>query len=167
MKCTTLGTGGATKHIICAKKTTTRQAETWMEKNEALFGRMAQIVDHHYPGLRLKAEKIPESKRLFKLWTLVALNINSPSYPHVDKQDFRGGYCVVVPVGDWKDGGGLHFKDLNLMVDLKQRDMVVFRSHSLTHENIPWKESETRHSLVATTHQNMYTAEETLQYNNK
>jgi len=70
-----------------------------------------------------------------------------------------------VPVGDWTAGGGLHFKDLNLTVEVKQRDMVLFRSHALTHENIPWQENETRHSVVITTHSNMYNAQETLNFN--
>jgi len=154
-----------TKHIVKAKKTTTSQATSWITNNQNMFDQVAKVVEPHYPGLRIKAEKLPVEKRLFGLWSLVAININSPSYPHVDQQDFRGGYCVVVPVGKWSTGGGLHFRDLNLTVDLKQRDIVLFRSQSLTHENIPWIETETRHSVVITTHQNMYNADEVIEYN--
>jgi len=76
-----------TKIIKAAKKNMTPGAQ-WMQANQALFHQVGKIVDYHYPGIRQKAEKIPAQKRLFNLWTLVAININAPCYPHIDKQDY-------------------------------------------------------------------------------
>jgi len=80
-----------TQDIRPAKKTTDKNALRWVTANEALFARMAAIVGRFYPGLQLKIQQLPEEKVMFKLWTIIAINLNAPSHLHVDKKILKVG----------------------------------------------------------------------------
>jgi len=151
-----------TKDIREAKKTAMAPAREWIATNGPLFDHLAGLLTKFYPHLREEYELLPQSQRLFNLWSLVAINLNTPSYPHVDKNDYRGGFCVVVPVGDWEQGGELHFSGLNATMVARPKDIVVFEAHNLKHENRPWPMGQTRHSIVLTTSHNLFNAKETV-----
>ena len=63
----------------------------------------------------------------------MVLNIHVCLLAHVDREDEK--LCVIVPFGDF-EGGELVLSDLGLVFDLKNRDMLVFRSDILVHFNL-------------------------------
>jgi len=150
-----------TKDIREAKKTSMLPAKNWIKANQPLFNQLAELLTKFYPHLKEEYELLPAEVGLFNLWSVVAINLNTPSYAHVDKNDYRGGFCLVVPVGDWQEGGELHFKHLNVA---KQKDVMVFEAHYLTHENKPWPIGQTRHSIVLTTPHSLFNASETVSH---
>jgi len=142
--------------IRAAKKTMAAPAQTWITTNKALFDRLSSVFARFYPGLAEDYLALPEDILLFNLWSVVAINLNAPSAAHIDRNDWKEGFCLVLPVGDWLEGGEVHFKHLNLTVQVKQKDFLLFQSHVLVHENIPWPVQQTRHSIVLVTHHTMF-----------
>ena len=72
------------------------------------------------------------------------------SYPHVNTANLAQGWCSITPIGsfNWKTGGQLVLKDLELIIDFPSSSTILIPSALLTHSNIPVKEHEVWFSIV-------------------
>lgn len=86
-------------------------------------------------------------------FTMCVINVGGTS-AHYDKQDEPEGYCCMVPLGKFT-GGDLVFREHKIRLALQPGDMVFFHSRNILHENLPF--TGERHSLVFTTHHNVFT----------
>jgi hypothetical protein len=84
---------------------------------------------------------------------MCAINFNTISGYHIDRDDDKYGFCWLVPLGEW-EGGDLIFPQLNVRIKLKPGNILAFRSNLLVHGNLPC--SGVRHSLVFFTHNNLF-----------
>ncbi|CAJ0912680.1 1731_t:CDS:2 [Entrophospora sp. SA101] len=74
----------------------------------------------------LASNVFPEQvKKLFNTFTILAINFNTLTDLHHDVKDFNNGLCVVVPLGEF-EGGELVFPEINLLVELKQGNIIYF-----------------------------------------
>ena len=125
----------------------------WLKCNNQLFTTLSNLLKMHYPTLYTAYTKLDEKYRLFGIWSMAVLNINSPSTYYIDTKDWQNGFCIVITFGDYA-GGELHFPELNITLDIQQSDLVFFQSHKLTHGN---KDTiGTRHSLVLVSHNTLF-----------
>jgi len=74
---------------------------------------------------------------------------------HKDDDDYRHGFCFVVPFGKWKEGGGdLYFPDLGITVVMKPGMVVAFKSAELLHGVTPYVGE--RYSIVLFSGQTLF-----------
>jgi hypothetical protein len=73
----------------------------------------------------------------------VAVNWNARTGIHFDYGDF--GLCVVIALGDFQ-GGHLCLRGVNIAVELKRGEVLVFDSNVVPHFNL--SKEGARHSLV-------------------
>jgi hypothetical protein len=65
------------------------------------------------------------------VWTTCAINFNfGPMKSHLDKDDYKTGFCWVIPFGNFT-GGELFFKDI---IKMRPGMVVAFKSALLYHE---------------------------------
>ncbi|KAJ3049881.1 hypothetical protein HK097_009136 [Rhizophlyctis rosea] len=69
-------------------------------------------------------------------FTTTTINFGWPSGIHVDRGDYRRGYCTVTPVGKWK-GCELWFPQFDCQLDMCAGDVCFFKSSLLWHGNLP------------------------------
>ena len=84
---------------------------------------------------------------------MCAINFNTISGYHIDRDDDKYGFCWLVPLGEW-EGGDLIFPQINVRIKLKPGNILLFRSNLLVHGNLPCL--GVRHSLVFFTHNNLF-----------
>jgi hypothetical protein len=84
---------------------------------------------------------------------MCAVNFNTISGYHMDRDDDKYGFCWLVPLGEW-EGSNLIFPQLNMQIKLKRENILAFRSNLLVHGNLQC--SGIRHSLVFFTHNNLF-----------
>jgi len=109
----------------------------------------------------LTAMSIPRIHRIGNTpFTGVASNFYDPSIPgfptssaiHIDGNDI---FCVIVPTGDWPiDQGILGFPQLNLLVNLRPGDVIIFNSSQLYHL-VSQISSGYRNSVIFFTHKSL------------
>jgi hypothetical protein len=51
---------------------------------------------------------------------------------HVDYGDCRNGFCMIMAFGNYK-GANLKFPELGLKVRMRPGDVIIFKSHLLSH----------------------------------
>lgn len=66
----------------------------------------------------------------------VVINLNIVTFGHRDEKDLR--CCLVIPIGDF-EGGELVLVELGLVFELKNGDMILFPSCSITHLNLHYR----------------------------
>jgi len=146
----------SSRHVTMSKDTLHPASQTWISQNAELFATLAALWKEKYPDLHAQYQTVDARYRLFGIWSLAVLNVDSLSGFHKDLKDYRNGLCTVITFGD-RDfvGGELHFPEINVTLDIKPMDVAMFQSHLLTHGN---KRDlvGTRHSLVLVTHNNLF-----------
>ena len=125
-------------------------SKTLIENYSGLWKTVGDLIRNHFPGLAEMYSKVPEKHRLFDLYSLLVVNLTMATKYHKDLKDYRNGFCCVFPFEDY-DGGELHFPELNVTVNLRPGDLIVFQSHLLTHGNWPVTRGN-RKSCVLLTH---------------
>ena len=73
---------------------------------------------------------------------------------HVDKNDARLLFCVVIPLGRFK-GANLRFPYLNMKLRFMPKSIAVIRSHMLDHCTDELEDGE-RYSLVLYADHNLF-----------
>jgi hypothetical protein len=123
--------------LICTETTFVSQLELLLPD---LFLELAEAADSLPGNEQLAAHP----------FTGFVLNFNGATRIHRDWDD--QDICVVIISSDCK-GGSLVFKELGLVLDLQNGDMVTFRSSKLSHFNLHFKGLRT--SLVLHSDQSM------------
>lgn len=145
-----------THHVGCWRKyqeavnltTTTREtaAVTWIQENRDLFTTLASHFKAAFPTLYESYISVGDLPIRLGAWSTCAINFNYGCIKsHKDKHDYRKGLCWVVTCGNYK-GGQLHFKDLNLTIEIQPGDIIAFRSYELEHEVLEY--TGDRYSIV-------------------
>jgi len=128
--------------------------ERWLEKNRRLFRSVSWTFEKTWPDLHQHYTSVPAPLKV-GAWSTVTLNADvGQKDPHFDWKDYRDGYCWVVPFGDFRRGGELHFPGLNVTIKMRPGMLVAFRSYDLEHEVKRYKGK--RNSLVFHQHQTMF-----------
>jgi len=94
--------------------------QTWFEKNKNLFEFLSDHLKKNYPFLFEEYEKLDKQYRMFGIWSLAVLNIDSPSTFHIDAKDWQNGFCAVITFGKYS-GGELHFPAINTTVNIQKK----------------------------------------------
>jgi hypothetical protein len=88
------------------------------------------------------------------VWTTCAINFNwGAMEPHKDKDDYRHGFCYVVPFGKF-EGGDLYFPELNITIKMRSGMVVAFKPAELLHEVLSY--TGDRYSIVLFTPQTCF-----------
>jgi len=59
----------------------------WLKCNNELFTTLSDLLKMHYPSLYAEYSKLDEQYRLFGIWSMAILNIDSLSTFHIDTKD--------------------------------------------------------------------------------
>lgn len=97
--------------------------------------RISDILRQDYPAMAAMMETLPKEFRKFDLFSLLILNQTTGQNIHVDKFDWRNGYCAVFPFGNYK-GGALSFPQLQMEILLNPGDLILFKSWLFHHGNL-------------------------------
>jgi hypothetical protein len=65
------------------------------------------------------------------------INVNVTTRAHRDKGDPCLRKLCLMPVISDRKGGSLHLNEPGVVLELKSRDIVLFKSDSSTHFNLP------------------------------
>jgi len=123
----------------------------WVTKNKGLFEHLSSWFKTNYSGLTdIYEDYIAAEFRMFGLWSLAFLNVDSPSSaPHVDGKDWKIGLSVITAFGRYT-GGALFCPEIGFEIPLSEGDVVFLNTYALSHQVLGWKGNRT--SLVITTH---------------
>ena len=109
----------------------------------------AEAVRKLAPVICADLETVPEEYRPFDLWPLLIANFLAPKSSHTDFEDYHAGFCCCVPLGQY-NGGELKFPGLQITLNAKPGDIILFRSDLLEHQVLPYEGM--RMSLIFTSH---------------
>jgi hypothetical protein len=144
-------------HIHECPLSKTPPAVEWMRSNQLLFSCIATLLKSEFPHLYSAYQRIPIKYRPFgSCWSFAVINVSCISSLHIDKDDWRNGFCCVLPFASkpWK-GGELQFPDLNLTINMQAGDVVFFQSQLLQHGNCELLDGN-RNSLVLVSHNDLF-----------
>ena len=124
-------------------------AEKLMKYAAKIAHKAGHAVRQLAPVVAADLSTIPSQYRPFDLWPLLIANFLSPQKAHTDFEDYHGGYCCLVLLGQY-NGGALYFPELKLTIPCLPGDIVLFRSDLLQHQVLPYE--GLRMSLIFTAH---------------
>jgi hypothetical protein len=132
----------------------------FVEEAEPLWEQASEILRHVFPGiykLFTTLDSADEVKGKAGAWMGMAVNVgtqDSPvkTEPHRDVMVAQQGISCLCPLGDY-EGGDLILWEQQTTVMIRPGDLFFFPDHLITHSNA--EVTGIRHSLVASTHQNM------------
>ncbi|KAF0478127.1 calnexin independence factor cif1 [Gigaspora margarita] len=96
----------------------------------------------------------PFAPRPFGVFPMIAINYNTISDYHWDKNNEPNSLCCLVALGDFK-GGELCFPQLKIIVPLRPEQVIVFSSRLLLHGNFSVTRG-IRHSVVYFVHSSFF-----------
>jgi hypothetical protein len=116
---------------IQVTKDTDENGKIWLNRNKKLFGVCGYLLKCTSKELYNHYDKV-EAPLKVDVWTTCAINFNFGSMKsHLDKDDYRAGFCWVIPFGNFT-GGELYFKDINVTIQM-QPGMVDREFFATTH----------------------------------
>jgi predicted 2-oxoglutarate/Fe(II)-dependent dioxygenase YbiX len=105
---------------------------------------MKRLLPEEYEILNAYIEVLPGSDDpAFAPFLSIAININVATKAHRDPMDKE--ICLVLALTN-AEGGGLVLHEPGIVVDMKNGDIIIFRSSKITHFNLHYKGS--RASIV-------------------
>ena len=136
------------------------QADDFFRKNKKLFNHMSGLLGQVAPGVfkQFQMYSLPKGlERLCGAWLGCVVNKggNDPNQTniHRDASEALYGYSCLISCGDYS-GGELILYDLEIILELKAGDMILFPDAVIHHSN---KAAEgNRCSVVAFTQENVY-----------
>ncbi|KAL6074266.1 hypothetical protein QOT17_004295 [Balamuthia mandrillaris] len=129
-------------------------AQNWLQENRPVFRVVHELLKEHFPELCsiLEGNSAFIADNPISPFATVVVNVDFAVEPHRNKNDYKEGLAVVIPLGDFT-GGQLFFPEINVTVNTQPGDVVAFRSARLTHSVLPYV--GTRHSVILFTQDNM------------
>ena len=143
--------GGVAPCLTPATKTD--DGMDFIRKFNVLWTLVGNLIRSKYPKLAEQYQRIPEEHRKLDLFSLLIVNLTMGTKFHTDNKDYRNGFCVVFPFGEY-EGGELHFPEYNLTICLRPGDVILFQSHQLQHGNLELKSGK-RRSCVLVCHNDL------------
>ena len=117
------------------------ESEMFIKDNRAIFQRLTNLLGQVAPGVFKELQRFPIPKGLSRLcgaWCGCVVNRMGqdagPTEIHRDVKEPKYGYSGLICTGDFT-GGGLILYDLEIILELKSGDMLVFADSIIHHSN--------------------------------
>lgn len=137
-----------------------KESETFIEVNRPVFQKLTNLLGQVAPGVFKELQRFPVKNGLSRLcgaWCGCIVNrmgLNAgPTTIHRDVKEPKYGYSGLICTGDFT-GGGLILYDLEIILELRPGDMLIFVDSVIHHSNEPVQGR--RNSVVCFTQRNMY-----------
>lgn len=110
------------------------QMNDWIQKNDQVLAYVECMFKQLFPKQHEEALDTPTKYRPFKMWTTIAINVNTNTGMslHKDKRDWQSGYCAVIPFGTYQ-GGEVYFPELGVTIMQMNTGVLFFKSRQLLH----------------------------------
>jgi len=136
------------------------ESKRFIEANKSIFEKLTNLLGQVAPGVFKELQRFPLDKGLSRLchaWCGCVVNRlgvdAKPTEIHRDVKEPKYGYSGLICTGEFT-GGGLILYDLEIILELKPGDMLVFADSVIHHSNE--QVQGRRNSVVCFTQKNMY-----------
>ncbi len=117
------------------------ESERFIKTNKLIFQKLTNLLGQVAPGIFKELQRFPVNNGLSRLcgaWCGCVINRLGPdALPtkiHRDVKEPKYGYSGLICTGDFT-GGGLILYDLEVVVELKPGDMLIFADSVIHHSN--------------------------------
>jgi len=137
-----------------------RESKRFIEDNKSIFRKLTNLLGQVAPGVFKELQRYPVNDGLSRLcdaWCGCVINRFGldapPTEIHRDVKEPKYGYSGLICTGEFT-GGGLILYDLEVVLELKPGDMLIFADSVIHHSNE--QVQGRRNSVVCFTQRNMY-----------
>ena len=130
-------------------------AKRFKKANHGLFLLVENLIQQHYPDIWKVYSQIqvpPGCNKFAGLFAAVVINKLVQTKIHKDLGDIKGGICIVICWGNFKDGKSVS-TELTSCVPFPCGSIIMFRSCIISHYNL--SVFGDRYSMVFTTDKNL------------
>jgi len=144
-------TPGGRTHNKCylTPNSKTNEGQYLIKHFAELWKIASNLVRQYFPELASVMAEIPQTERMFDLFSLFIGNITCGTKIHTDSKDYHNGFCAAFPFGNYT-GGELYFPVIEMTFLVKPGDLILFKSSALKHGTKEYQGD--RKSVVLTIH---------------
>jgi len=118
---------------------------------EHVWDKISDKVIEDWQDYAEDVSRLPKQYRPFNLFSFLVCNISQIKKVHRDWNDHN--LCVVIPTSDF-EGGELFFPYMNIKIQARKGDMIIFDSRAIWHGVL--ESFGQRRSIVLTTHNSLF-----------